>query len=555
MVGSILADRYRILEKLGDGAMGNVYLGEHLKIGRHDAIKVLRSAVAGDPEAEARFLRGARMVSAIRHPNVCTIYDFGDAAPGLQFLAMEFVPGETLKELLDREGTLPLHRAVEITRQTAEALQAAHDVGIVHRDLKPGNIMIAPARDGSDVVKVVDFDIAKGSDEGEGSEVTRHGFVIGTPEYMSPEQLMGERLDGRSDIYSLAIVLFRALTGELPFAAATTREVMVLRLTAPPRRLDEARPDGIFPEALQQTLDRALQRRADHRQPSAATFAQEIVAALEATPASTPPPAAQPVDPTIGGKIPGTAALSIGEPGTAAAAAPPADADLPPTLIAPAVIPAATAAETTQRANNIGRFIGAKRIPRALPVAAIGAISLILVSAFLLRGRGGDGTVVIDENGGEPRIRIEEEEKPEEIRPDDSAGNETTTTKADKPDLTNDLATTGPGTTGTTRRAYVQPVTALDAREVLDRQFYRMAVLDPPQSLLRAALDTAESIWHLREAAQRDRAYAAYIMANALMAIGDNAQGRIWAERAVDLCTEECNGYQDILNYYRSVHP
>src|SRR6185503_19217270 len=187
LTGQVLSGRYRIIAKLGEGAMGAVYLGEHLKIGRRDAIKVLRAGIAGDAEAIARFTRGARNVSAIRHPNVCTIYDFSDTADGQQFLAMEYVQGETLKDILDRERRLEPQRALDIAAQVADALQAAHDVGIVHRDLKPGNIMVERRIDGSDGVKVVDFDIAKGPSESEGAEVTRLGFVVGTPEYMSPE--------------------------------------------------------------------------------------------------------------------------------------------------------------------------------------------------------------------------------------------------------------------------------------------------------------------------------------------------------------------------------
>jgi len=278
LVGALLAGRYRVLRKLGEGAMGAVYLAEHLNIGRKDAIKVLRDNLANDPEAIARFLRGTRNVSAIRHGNVCAIYDFTQTEGGLRFLAMEYVEGPTLKEVLDREGTLPVERAVDIACQVAAALDAAHGAGIVHRDLKPANIMLVRGKAGADVVKVVDFDIAKGPDGGE--EVTRLGFVIGTPEYMSPEQLMGEPLDGRSDVYSLGLVLFRMLTGTLPFHAEGTQDIMIARLTSAPMRLDEAKPGVAFPEALQRALDRALQRKAADRQEDAEVFAQEIRAAV-----------------------------------------------------------------------------------------------------------------------------------------------------------------------------------------------------------------------------------------------------------------------------------
>jgi eukaryotic-like serine/threonine-protein kinase len=279
LIGTVLAGRYRILRKLGEGAMGAVYLGEHLKIGRRDAIKVLRGPLVKDAESIARFNRGARNVAAIQHPNVCTIYDYSDTDDGLPFLAMEFVSGESLKELLDSEGPLPVGRTTRIARQVAEALYAAHSAGIVHRDLKPGNVMLMYRRDGTDEVRVVDFDIAKGSQEGEESEVTRLGFVIGTPEYMSPEQLMAEKLDGRSDVYSLGILVFRMLTGVLPFQGTTPHEIVFQRLSNPPLRLDQVLPGTQFPPKLQAVLDRALQRSPVDRHPSAAEFGRELAEA------------------------------------------------------------------------------------------------------------------------------------------------------------------------------------------------------------------------------------------------------------------------------------
>ncbi len=296
LVGSVLAGRYRLVQLLGSGAMGAVYVGEHLKIGRRDAIKVLRTSLARDPEAVARFTRGARNASAIRHPNVCTVYDFSDTSDGLQFLAMELVEGESLTSLLQREGPLPLERAVRITVQTASALEAAHELGIVHRDLKPDNIMIARGRDGGDVAKVVDFDIAKGSAEGESRGVTRLGFVVGTPEYMSPEQLTGDPLDGRSDVYSLGLVFFRMITGELPYRSQSTQELMVDRLTRDPLTLDDVAPGVSFPAQLQPVLDRALARNREGRPASAREFAMALwdVAFGSASPPGDTGPHARP---------------------------------------------------------------------------------------------------------------------------------------------------------------------------------------------------------------------------------------------------------------------
>ncbi len=159
LVGQVVADRYHVLHKLGEGGMGQVYLAEHVKMGRKSAIKVMNPAMVHDPDAVARFNREAANASRITHPNVCAIYDFGETPEGLIYLAMEFIEGEPLTDLMEREGALPVHRAVSICVQVADALQAAHDLGIVHRDLKPDNIMLTRGRDGVDLVNVVDFGI------------------------------------------------------------------------------------------------------------------------------------------------------------------------------------------------------------------------------------------------------------------------------------------------------------------------------------------------------------------------------------------------------------
>jgi serine/threonine-protein kinase len=279
LVGQVVADRYHVIKKLGEGGMGQVYLAEHVKMGRRSAIKVMSPSMVHDPDAVARFNREAANASRITHPNVCAVYDFGETPDGLIYLAMEFVEGEPLTAIVEREGALPLARATAIFKQTADALQAAHDLGIVHRDLKPDNIMVARTRDGADLVKVVDFGIAKavGGDEA-GQKVTKTGLVVGTPEFMSPEQLSGDKVDGRTDLYSLALVYFRMLTGELPFQADSVQETMVKRLTDDPAKLAETRPDLSFPDGLQQVLDAALARTPGERYQTVAKFADDVVA-------------------------------------------------------------------------------------------------------------------------------------------------------------------------------------------------------------------------------------------------------------------------------------
>ena len=277
LVGQVIADRYHVVKKLGEGGMGQVYLAEHVKMGRRSAIKVMNPSMVHDPDAVARFNREASNASRINHPNVCAIYDFGETPDGLIYLAMEFIEGEPLTDLLAREGALTLGRAASIFLQTADALQAAHDLGIVHRDLKPDNIMLSRRKAGGDTVKVVDFGIAKAvGGDAAGQKVTKTGLVVGTPEFMSPEQLSGDTLDGRSDLYSLALVFYRMLSGKLPFEATTVQETMIKRLTDEPTKLADARPDLSFPPGLQPVLDTALARTPAERYQSVAKFAADI---------------------------------------------------------------------------------------------------------------------------------------------------------------------------------------------------------------------------------------------------------------------------------------
>ncbi len=285
LVGQVVADRYHIIKKLGEGGMGAVYLGEHVKMGRKSAIKVMTQAMSNDPDAVSRFNREAANAARLSHPNICQVYDFGETSDGLIYLAMEFIEGRSLSALVDAEGALPPARAANIVRQAADALQVAHDQTIVHRDIKPDNIMVVQAKDGSDVAKVVDFGIAKAvAGDETGQKVTKTGLVVGTPEYMSPEQLSGDKLDGRSDIYSLALVFYKLLTGVLPFQADTSQETMVKRLTDDPEPLATARPDIVFPEGLQKVMDRALARSVDQRYASASEFGRDVAAAAGALP-------------------------------------------------------------------------------------------------------------------------------------------------------------------------------------------------------------------------------------------------------------------------------
>ena len=283
LVGMVIADRYHVIKKLGEGGMGAVYLAEHVKMGRKSAIKVMNPGTHQDADAIARFNREASNASRLNHPNICAIYDFGETPEGLIYLAMEYIEGMSLTALIEEHGALAPARAANIVHQAADALQVAHDYGIVHRDLKPDNIMITKDRNGADVAKVVDFGIAKASSS-DAQKVTKTGLVVGTPEYMSPEQLAGDKLDGRSDIYSLALVAFNCFTGTLPFPSNSAQEAMIMRLTDQPKTLADMKPDMAWPAELQAVMDRALARDAVHRTASAAEFGRDLSKAVEGMP-------------------------------------------------------------------------------------------------------------------------------------------------------------------------------------------------------------------------------------------------------------------------------
>ena len=278
LVGQVVADRYHIVSKIGEGGMGQVYLAEHVRMKRKSAVKVMSPRLAQDPDAIQRFNREASNACQIAHPNVAAVYDFGETDEGMIYLAMEYIEGEPLTNVIRRQGALPAARAADITRQTADGLGAAHELGIVHRDLKPDNIMIARRRDGADFVKVVDFGIAKAI-EGDDQKVTKTGLAVGTPEYMSPEQLAGDRLDPRTDIYSLGLVSFAMFTGSLPFPAVTSKEAMIMRLTERPRTLAQMRPDVAWPASLQRVFDLALANDSRSRYQDVTEFGRDVVSA------------------------------------------------------------------------------------------------------------------------------------------------------------------------------------------------------------------------------------------------------------------------------------
>ena len=368
LMGTVVADRYHIIKKLGEGGMGTVYLAEHVKMGRKSALKVMNPGTNQDADAIARFNREASNASRLNHPNICAIYDFGETPDGLIYLAMEFIEGQSLTSLIEKNGALPPARAASIIHQSADALQVAHDAGIVHRDLKPDNIMIAKNRDGSDLAKVVDFGIAK-AHSSDAQKVTKTGLVVGTPEYMSPEQLSGDKLDGRSDIYSLGLVAFNCLTGKLPFAGESAQEAMIARLIEQPKTLAEMKPDVAWPAEVQAVMDKALVRDATERYQSAAQFGRELWAACESMPVT-----------------------QAAEAGTQVISAPPAGGTVPSTRVAGPADKGKTVAAPAAKAAAV---------PEAAPVAVkksnMGMIAAAVIGVAVL---GGGGYFIVSKGGG-----------------------------------------------------------------------------------------------------------------------------------------------------------
>ena len=279
LVGHLIDDRYYVEQRLGEGGMGEVYIAHQVRTGRKCALKLMHRSMTQDPDAVGRFRREAASACAISHPNVATIFDSGETLDQRPYFAMEFVDGRSLANVIREEGPLDPWRAADIARQISDGLAAAHDLDIIHRDLKPDNVMLGTTRGGADFVKLVDFGIAKPT-KTVGNTLTRTGFILGTPAYMSPEQLCADRLDGRSDLYSLGCVLHEMLTGETPFAGQSLELLMMRRLTEPPPH-PRTRNDQV-PEVLDEIVARLLARTADERYPDARAVADVLGAAQDA---------------------------------------------------------------------------------------------------------------------------------------------------------------------------------------------------------------------------------------------------------------------------------
>lgn len=283
LLGTTVGGRYRIIERIGVGGMGTVYRATQAGLERQVALKILKRDLTWDRDTVTRFHREARAMSLLTHPNTVRVFDFGQTRDGLLYFAMELLEGELLTARIEREGALDVRDAIRVTQQILRSLSEAHTKGIIHRDLKPDNIYLARIEGHPEpVVKVLDFGIAKviQGDRMIDQLETQAGTVFGTPRYMSPEQAQGKRLDPRSDIYSVGILLYQLLTGRAPFVDDDAVVVMAKHIRERPDPLRAAAPDRPIPPSLDRVVLRALEKDPDRRHKTAERFAVKLEACL-----------------------------------------------------------------------------------------------------------------------------------------------------------------------------------------------------------------------------------------------------------------------------------
>jgi tRNA A-37 threonylcarbamoyl transferase component Bud32 len=277
MIGTVLDGRYLITGAIGEGGMGRVYRATHVLMDKQVALKVIHAELAHIEDITRRFEREAKSSSRLTDPHCISVTDFGRTEDGTLFLVMELLEGESLDAKLEGGRSLPVAKALEVTRQMLQGLAHAHTQGVVHRDLKPENVYLTPHGEQTDFVKILDFGIAKLASAGEdgegGRSLTRTGMVFGTPKYLSPEQALGDKIDHRADLYAVGIILWEMLTGRAPFEADSAVDVLSQHLTAPPPSLAA---HGRFPRGLQAVIDRAMAKRPDDRFANA----EEFIAAI-----------------------------------------------------------------------------------------------------------------------------------------------------------------------------------------------------------------------------------------------------------------------------------
>jgi serine/threonine protein kinase len=383
--GMIIRNKYQIIERIGIGGMGLVYRGRHLTFNELCAIKIVNDDIAGNANFLKRFQTEAIVTRKLRHPNAVRVDDFDYTEDGRHFIVMELVEGKNVSEVLQKEGALAVPRAIRIARQVGQAIGMAHKLGIVHRDLKPANIILTTDEQGQEIAKVLDFGIAKLREAAgeERSEMTMTGMVVGTPLYMSPEQFLGKKaggeVDGRTDIYSLGVVLYQMITAQLPFDAETPYALMLQHLQGTVRPPHELKPELHIPMALSQLILRAMQKSREQRFQTA----EEFVAALDQVTAGSV------ADEALGAAIPKPGIQAVRTPSTAAADVPVSTTGRAPTAADPesrSAIVQSAAAPDPGVVNSAAQHVFLP--PRGLSAKLLLRFVIVGVATILVAGAG-----------------------------------------------------------------------------------------------------------------------------------------------------------------------
>jgi len=441
LIGQVVGGRYRVTGLLGEGGMGRVYTAEQ-QMGtavRKVAVKTLLQEFSKDPQVVARFMRECGTVVELEHPNTIKFFDFGQTDQGDLYIAMEFVDGEPLADVIENEGAMSFERVDHILKQISGSLHEAHEKGIVHRDLKPENVILTTRAGEHDFVKVLDFGIAKrneASDTAKEQKLTQAGMVLGTPPYMSPEQFTGKELDRRSDIYSLGVMAYEMLTGKLPFKANTPWEWATQHMTVQPHPFEETNPMASqIPPHIKAACMRALSKDQEKRQSTAKEFYKDFKGGVGGSttqiPGSAPPPLGAgntateaftaPMDAPSNPRPAGAGATQIGEPfipppettgGSSHQNVPTAGGQAIPAAAAP---PGRHGGRDSSGGNNKALYIG----------AAVALVAVIGVGAAVGMS-GGDSSdehpPIIDVNSGSSSSEKDEDDGSAEA---DDSGNET----------------------------------------------------------------------------------------------------------------------------------
>ncbi len=285
LIGRVINDRFKIVSLIARGGMGKVYRAEQAPLGRACALKVLNPNYSGehDPEFHKRFFLEASMTSKLTHPNTVTIFDYGRADDDIYYMAMEYLEGHTLHRAIRHAGHFPEERAAHVARQVCRALREAHSLGIIHRDLKPANVYLVEHGDEPDFVKVLDFGLVKNVADANGEELTQAGLFMGSPKYMAPEQVNGDRVDARTDIYALGVILYEMLTGKVPFDSATSVSILMAQVKEDAAPMKKTNPSIDVSAAMEETVVRCMAKSPDDRFRSM----DEVLASLKRVATST----------------------------------------------------------------------------------------------------------------------------------------------------------------------------------------------------------------------------------------------------------------------------